>query len=48
MRNISQSKLAELSGVSIRAIKSYEQGAREINKTQGISLYKLTVVLIAS
>lgn len=42
---LSQSKLAEISGVSIRMIQKYEQGERDINLAQALTLYKLTNVL---
>lgn len=38
---ISQSKLSEDSGVSLRMIQYYEQGVKDINKAQGITLYKI-------
>ena len=42
---LTQKALAELSGVSQRIIQHYEQGFRDINKTQGITLYNLAKVL---
>lgn len=42
---ISQSKLADLSGVNIRMIQYYEQGQKDINKAQGDSLYRLASAL---
>lgn len=44
-REISQAKLSELSGVSIRMIQHYEQGVKDINKAQGITLYNLAKAL---
>ena len=44
-RNFSQSKLAELSGVSVRMIQHYEQGVKDINKAQADTLYKLSRAL---
>lgn len=44
-RGMSQSQLAELSEISIRMIQYYEQGVRDINKAQGITLRKLANVL---
>lgn len=41
----SQSKLAELSGVNIRMIQFYEQGARDINTAQAETVYKLAQAL---
>lgn len=43
--NLSQSKLAELSGVNLRTIQSYESGSKDINKAQALTLYKLANVL---
>lgn len=45
---LSQSGLAELSGVSFRMIQHYEQGVKDINKAQGITLYKLARALNCS
>lgn len=42
---MSQSKLAELSGVNIRMIQYYEQGQKDINKAQGDNLYRLASAL---
>jgi len=42
---ITQSTLAEKSGVSIRMISFYEQGAKDINKAAGITLHRLAQVL---
>jgi transcriptional regulator with XRE-family HTH domain len=42
---LSQNKLAEISGVSIRMIQHYEQGVKDINKAQGITLYKIAKAL---
>lgn len=42
---ISQASLAEKSEVSIRMISFYEQGAKDINKAAGITLYRLAQVL---
>lgn len=44
-RNLSQSELAELSGVSLRSIQMYEQKRNEIDKAQSHTLYKLSRVL---
>lgn len=44
-RGYSQSKLAELSGIGVRIIQSYEQGARDINLAQAITVYKLAHAL---
>lgn len=44
-QNISQGKLSEISGVNIRMIQHYEQGVKDINKAQGITLHKIAQVL---
>jgi transcriptional regulator with XRE-family HTH domain len=44
-RGYSQSKLAELSGVSLRMIQYYEQGAKDINKAEVETVYKLAQAL---
>lgn len=44
-KKISQSKLAELSGVSVRMIQHYEQGVKDINKAQADTVYKLAQAL---
>ncbi len=45
---LSQSKLAEISGVSVRMIQHYEQGAKDINQAAAITLYKLSKSLNAT
>ena len=42
---LSQSQLAELSGVSIRMIQKYETGERNINNASAITVYKLAQTL---
>ena len=44
-RNLSQSQLAKLSGVSLRSIQLYEQRVNFIDKAQSHTLYKLAKVL---
>ena len=44
-QNITQSKLAEVSGVNIRILQYYEQGYKDINKAQAITLYKIAQAL---
>lgn len=44
-KNISQAKLAEESGVSLRMIQHYEQGFKDINKAQGITLHNIAQAL---
>jgi transcriptional regulator with XRE-family HTH domain len=43
--NLSQSKLAEKAEVNFRMIQNYEQGFKDINKAQAITLYKIAQVL---
>ena len=45
VKNLSQSKLAEISGVDIRNIQYYEQGYRDINKAQAVTLHKIARAL---
>lgn len=44
-KNITQDKLSEISGVSVRMIQHYEQGSKDINKVQGITLRALAKAL---
>lgn len=44
-RGYSQSKLSELSGVNLRMIQHYEQGVKDINSTQAITVYNLAQAL---
>lgn len=44
-RVLSQAKLAEASGVSVRMIQYYEQGIKDINKAQAETVYKLARAL---
>ena len=44
-RGYSQAKLSELSGVNIRMIQYYEQGAKDINLAQAITVHKLSKAL---
>lgn len=46
--SLSQNKLATLSGVSNRMIQYYEQGAKDINKAQAETLFKLAKTLNCS
>lgn len=43
--NLTRKELSNVSGVSLRMIQYYEQGIKDINKTQAITLYKLAQVL---
>lgn len=42
---LSQSQLSEKSGVNVRMIQHYEQGVKDINKAQAITLFKLAQAL---
>ena len=44
-RGLSQGQLADLSGVNVRNVQLYEQRVNDINKAQGITLYRLAHVL---
>ena len=44
-KRLTQGKLSELSGVNIRMIQHYEQGVKDINKAQAITVYKLAEAL---
>ena len=43
--NLTQLELSERSGVSHRMIQYYEQGVKDINKAQGLTLQALAQVL---
>ena len=42
---LTQKELSERSGVNIRTVQNYEQGYKDINKAQELSLYKLAKAL---
>ena len=42
---MSQSQLAQESGVSLRMIQAYEQGTKDINRAEGLSIYHLAKAL---
>ena len=44
-KNLSQSELAEKSGVSLRTIQAYEQGYKDINKAQVVTVLQLAEAL---
>ena len=44
-KGLSQSQLAEKSGVSVGIIKAYEQGYRDINKAQVVTVLQLAEAL---
>lgn len=45
MSGLSQSKLAEASGVNVRMIQHYEQGAKDINVAAALTVYRLAQAL---
>lgn len=44
-RDITQVELSEASGVNRRMIEFYEQGVKDINKAQALTLYKIAQAL---
>lgn len=44
-KGLSQSQLADASGVNVRMIQYYEQGAKDIRKAQVETVYKLAHTL---
>ena len=42
---MSQSQLSRESGINVRMIQHYEQGVKDLNKAQGITLYHLARAL---
>lgn len=44
-KKISRIELSEKSGVNLRMIQYYEQGFKDINKAQGITLYNIAQAL---
>lgn len=44
-QNITQKKLAEISGVNIRMIQKYETGERDLNKAEVVTVYRLAKAL---
>ena len=44
-KNLSQSQLAEKSGVTLRVIQAYEQGYKDINKGQVVTVLALADTL---
>ena len=44
-KGMSQTELAKASGVSLRAIQAYEQGYKDINKAQVITVLQLSEAL---
>ena len=44
-RNITQAQLSEKSGVNLRMVQYYENGFKDVNKAQGITLQALAHAL---
>ena len=44
-KKLTQNQLAEASGVSLRMIQYYEQGTKDINKAEAMTVYKLSEAL---
>lgn len=44
-KNVSQAKLSNVTGVNLRMIQHYEQGVKDINKAQAITLLTLANAL---
>lgn len=42
---LTQKELSERSGVNVRIIQHYEQGFRDINKAEAMTVYKLSEAL---
>ena len=45
LKGLSQAQLSNLSGVSLRMIQKYEQGDKDIDKAQGLTLHCLSQAL---
>lgn len=45
LKKMSQRELSEASGVNVRMIQHYEQGVKDINKSQSITLFNLAKAL---
>ena len=45
LRGLTQQQLSEESGVNLPMIQKYEAGIKDINKAQGMTLYKLAQAL---
>jgi transcriptional regulator with XRE-family HTH domain len=45
---LSQAKLAEVSGINVRMIQYYEQGAKDINVAAALTVHKLAQALDCS
>ena len=48
LKRITQKDLSNRSGVNLSMIQFYEQGVKDINKAQAMTLYKIALVLETS
>ena len=44
-RGLSQRELARVSGVNLRMVQYYDQGAKDINRASAMTVYKLATAL---
>lgn len=44
-KKLSQAQLSEIAGVNLRTLQDYEQGRKNINKAEAMTVYKLSVAL---
>lgn len=44
-KGLSQSELAKLANVSYRTLQDYDQGAKDINRTAAITLFRIAKAL---
>lgn len=44
-KNLSQKDLAEKAGINVRTLQQYEQGTRDLNKAEALTVLKLAFVL---
>lgn len=44
-RGLTQKEVSEASGVNLRILQYYEQGANDINKAQALTVYKIAQAL---
>lgn len=44
-KNMTQKELSEKSGVNLRILQYYEQGVKDINKAQALTVYRLAEAL---
>lgn len=44
-KKLTQAKLSELSSVNLRTLQDYEQGRKDINKAEAMTVFKLAQAL---